>query len=99
MRCSQAVLVAMACVTLGTGCVSVVLAPGAAEVLVTTNPADVDECMPVGNIRVPDSDTGADSVFRNQVIGLGGNAGLVTRTSGFLPPFPKEGVAYSCPGL
>ena len=97
MRCSQAVLIAVACVTLGTGCATP--APGAADVRLTKNPADVVGCRLLGNIRVDDSDVGSDSLFRKQVMGLGGNTGLVTATTGLLPPTPSEGVAYLCPQM
>lgn len=33
-------------------------------------------------------------MFRNQVVGLGGNAGLITQYSGGLP---ADGIAYKCP--
>lgn len=60
------------------------LAPGADKVKVTQVAADVAGCAAVGTIEVPklpngqvnDLDTGTQ--FRNQVIGLGGNAGFVT---------------------
>jgi hypothetical protein len=97
----QAVLITVTCVTLEAACVTVSLAPGADLVRLTKTPGDVATCKPVGNIRVPqDANTGtvgianAQNQFRNQVVGLGGNAGLVT--SGLLD-VPVEGIAYQCP--
>jgi hypothetical protein len=79
-------------------CVS--LAPGADKVRITKNPADVANCSAVGNINVPIELQGqfdiarADTQFRNQVIGLGGNAAFVTSSS---LGIPVEGIAYRCP--
>jgi hypothetical protein len=88
----QAVLITMACVTLGTACVNpIILAPGADQVRLTKNPGDVANCAPSGNIRqeYPDIDG-----FRNRVVGLGGNAALVTEGS---LGFPLVAVVYRCP--
>jgi hypothetical protein len=81
-----------------TACVS--LAPGAADVRVTSETSEVAECSSVGKIRVPvdinrqvDLAT-ASSRFRNQVVTLGGNTGLVTDGS---VRIPIEGTAYRCP--
>ena len=87
----------MACVTLATGCATP--APGAADVRLTKNPADVVGCRLLGDIDVPDSDVGSDSLFRNKVVGMGGNTGLVTATTGLMPPTPSKGVAYMCPQM
>jgi hypothetical protein len=81
-----------------TACVS--LAPGADKVRVTKNASDVANCSAVGNIKVPGEASGqvdiatADTEFRNQAIGFGGNAAFVTSS-----PFgiPVEGIAYRCP--
>ena len=81
-----------------TACVS--LAPGADKVRITKNPSDVANCSAVGNIKVPGegSDqvdiTTADTQFRNQVVGFGGNAAFVTSST---LGVPVEGVAYRCP--
>jgi hypothetical protein len=95
----QSVLIAVTFVTLGVACAfayKVDLAPGADQVRLTTNPSDVATCKPVGNLRVPPDTPPSDltPIFRNQVIGLGGNAGFVTvgRIN-----FPLDGVAYQCP--
>ena len=83
---------------LGTGCVT--LAPGANQVKVTKNPQDVAACKAVGNIQVPTTAGGtvdmanAANQFRNQVVGLGGNTGLVTAG---LVGVPSQGIAYQCP--
>jgi len=98
MQRPQAIVITVACVTLGTACVT--LAPGADQVRLTKSPADVATCRAVGNIQVPrDPQTGtvdlnAQRQFRNQVVGLGGNAGLVT--DGLLG-IPSAGIAYQCP--
>jgi len=80
-------------------CVS--LAPGADKVRLTNNASDVPSCTAVGNVKVPaGNSTGyvpifeASKEFRNQVVGHGGNTGLVTY--GFLD-IPSEGIAYRCP--
>jgi hypothetical protein len=94
----QAVLITVACATLGTACVSpITLAPGADQVRLTTRPGDVATCKPVGNIQLPRPDSvpapDPESQFRNRVVGLGGNAGLVTSPLNG----PTEGIAYLCP--
>jgi hypothetical protein len=94
----QAVLITIACAALGTGCVTpITLAPGADQVRLTAKPGDVATCKPVGNIQLPRYRPDAigipdfESEFRNRVVGLGGNAGLVTSAYG-----PIEGIAYLC---
>jgi hypothetical protein len=85
-------------VTLLTACVSLV--PGAEKVQITRNASDVAKCSAVGNVRVPIESQGqldiadADTRFRNQVIGLGGNTAFVTSSS---LGIPVQGVAYRCP--
>jgi len=104
MQHSQAVLITIASVILGTGCqtTNVTLAPGADQVRLTKNPADMANCKPVGNIQVP-GPRGLDVLgdperqFRNRVVGLGGNAGLVTSTAAGLNDVPREGIGYRCP--
>jgi len=94
----HAVLITVTCVTLGAACAAtthVNLAPGAAHVRLTKTPGDVSACKPVGNIKVPiELNANAESRFRDQVVGLGGNAGFVT--VGTLRA-PAEGIAYQCP--
>jgi hypothetical protein len=77
------------------GCVSsrTTPVPGSDKVHVTTNPSDVAGCTAVGNIKVPDMTADMDIQFRNQAVGFGGNAALVTVTH----LGPVEGVAYRCP--
>jgi len=95
MRILTLVLLVSCCIS---ACVS--LAPGADKVLVTRNESDVAECTSVGKIRVPvDLDrqvdlASASARFRNQVVALGGNTGLVTDGSVHIP---IEGGAYRCP--
>ena len=82
------------------GCVTVSLAPGADKIKVTNKAAEVAGCTAVGNVHVPKSANGlvdaasAATQFRNEVLGLGGNAGFIT----YGPlSVPVEGVAYRCP--
>jgi hypothetical protein len=69
-------------------------------VRVTKVKEDVATCAAVGNIKVPVNTDGVPNItnpateFRNQVIGLGGNAGFVTLGT---VDFPREGIAYRCP--
>ena len=83
------------------GCVpTVALAPGADAVRVTTTVSDVANCKPVGNLATPRNEKGgvnlenAANQFRNQAVGLGGNAAFVTDGS---LNIPYEGIAYRCP--
>jgi hypothetical protein len=79
-------------------CVS--LAPGADKVRFTKNAADVATCRAVGNVRVPIESQGqvdiadADTRFRNQVLGFGGDTAFVTSSS---LGIPVQGIAYRCP--
>jgi hypothetical protein len=74
-------------------------APGSDQVKLTSNGADVASCTAVGNIR-PAGGEGVSEVdnapirFRNAVVGLGGNTGLVTEG---LLGVPAAGIAYRCP--
>lgn len=91
-------LVAVSLICLS-GCAPFVLAPGAADVRLTKVAADVVGCTAVGNIQLPrDSDgfelRNAVGRLRNQTIGLGGNAALVTES---VHGTPTTGVAYRCP--
>jgi len=100
---SGELMIAAGWVVLGAACLLVVgcmvaLAPGADQVKMTKNPQDVTSCQAVGNVKVPTSDGNVDIVnaareFRNQVVGHGGNTGLVT----FGPVgAPSQGIAYKC---
>lgn len=78
------------------GCMTVIPAPGSAQVRLTQNPADVAACSSVGNVHVAPDDQNvyAEATFRNLVVGAGGNTGLVTKTNeGLL----VDGIAYRCP--
>lgn len=92
------VALACICVAAAAGCVT--MAPGADSVRLTRNSPDVAACSPVGNVKVPTNDQGlvdistAETVFRNQVVGYGGNTGLVTEG---LLGVPSAGIAYRCP--
>lgn len=79
------------------GCVTVVAAPGADQVRLTQNPADVSACTALGNIKLTPQDQGtvADVNFRNAVVRDGGNTGFITQMSvGTTDPI--EGIAYRC---
>jgi hypothetical protein len=58
------------------GCVSTPQAPGAAQVTITRNAADVAGCTAMGNINVT-----AGGEPRNQAVGLGGNVVFDTTPS------------------
>jgi hypothetical protein len=73
------------------GCIPVVLAPGAEQVKITQKPADVATCPAVGNVS-PNLQKQEDA--RNLTVGLGGNALLVTQKS--LDGVIISGVAYHC---
>jgi hypothetical protein len=73
------------------GCVPVVLAPGAEQVKITQKPADVAGCTAVGNVS-PNLQKQDDA--RNLTVGLGGNALLVTQES--LDRVIISGIAYHC---
>jgi hypothetical protein len=76
------------------GCATVVLAPGAERVRVTTNAAEVVPCKPVGNVKaLSESPFDGMATIRNQALGLGANTIFVTAyVSG-----SEQGVAYNCP--
>lgn len=89
-------LIACSFIIAAVGCVTVVPAPGARQVRITADPANVSGCTPVGNIApLPNESVSmARVMFRNRVIGLGGNAGLITKR---IFNEPIEGIAYRCP--
>ena len=95
---TRVLIAAIAVATSLTACVS--LAPGADKVRITKNTADVANCSAVGNVRVAIETQGqidfadADTRFRNQVVGFGGNTAFVTSSS---LGIPVEGIAYRCP--
>jgi hypothetical protein len=86
---------ALACLLALGGCLvnRAIPAPGSEQVRMTTNPSEVSACTAVGNIKVVDGTPDMDIQFRNQAVGFGGNAALVTVTR----LGPTEGVAYRCP--
>jgi len=67
------------------GCMLPTLAPGAAQVKVTSEPADVKGCSAKGNVRDPN---GIYAGMQNQAVGL--NANVVFLTSMY------TGIAYQC---
>jgi hypothetical protein len=74
--------------------VAVAPAPGSEKVRLTRNASEVSSCSAVGNIGVKATGSSARTEFRNGVVGLGGNAGLVTSGPMWAP---VEGIAYRCP--
>jgi hypothetical protein len=75
---------------LSTGCAidsGLTLAPGAEQVKITTNPADVTGCTPVGNISPDAINNLSHRLAQNQAVGL--NADVVFSTG-------YGGVAYRC---
>lgn len=78
-------------------CATMVPAPGANQVRLIHNPAEVAGCTPVGNINLPPSQQGTYAAFnfRNRVVGYGGNAGFITVS--VLASEPIDGIAYRCP--
>jgi hypothetical protein len=95
MRLRMMVLLSLA--TLLPACEAVPLVPGAAEVRVTRDPADVASCAAVGNVDAGCSPEGQQKTFehtiRNGTIGAGGNTVLVTKEwQGMV----CEGTAYAC---
>ena len=91
-------LIACSFIIAAMGCVTVVMAPGADQVRLTSDAASVSGCTPVGNIApLPnESASRARAVFRNRVVGLGGNAGFITKR---ILNEPIEGIAYRCPPM
>lgn len=77
------------------GCATAVpLAPGADQVRITKNPADVASCAPVGNIdsRIEGLPSQIQAQMQNQAVGLGGNVVLQTSAQGT----GLSGVIYRC---
>jgi hypothetical protein len=93
-------MIVVACVVLTSTAACVTLAPGADKVRITKVPSDVSNCTAVGNIKVPRGADGnvdianAETDFRNQTIGLGGNTAFETAAP---LGVPFEGIAYRCP--
>jgi hypothetical protein len=98
MQIARSLSAAIIFVIVLSACVS--LAPGADKVRITKNASDVSACSAVGNIHLPRDAKGnvdiynADTEFRNQTVGLGGNTAFVTQSGVFVP---VEGIAYRCP--
>jgi len=97
-RLIRLVLVALIVPAAMAACVT--LAPGADKVHITKVSSEVSNCTAVGNIKVPRGADGnvdianAESEFRNQTIGLGGNTAFETAAP---LGVPVEGIAYRCP--
>jgi hypothetical protein len=83
--------------TLLPACETAPSVPGAAQVRVTRNPADVSSCTAVGNVDAGCSPEGQQRTFeqtiRERTIGVGGNTVLVTTEwQGMV----CGGIAYAC---
>jgi hypothetical protein len=92
----HALVVSLSCMSLF-GCVwpqPVPLAPGADQVKITRNAADVAACTAVGNIdsRMTGIPSQIPPQMQNQAIGLGGNVVLDTSVVGTT----TTGVIYRC---
>lgn len=87
-------LIAAATLLLLAGCMTTALAPGAADVKIVQNAADVASCTAVGNVRQP-PDQFVD--MRNLTVGVGGNTLFVTEQGAVGAKRIVAGVAYHCP--
>jgi hypothetical protein len=98
MRVARLIVVTGAVLTCVTACVTP--APGADKVRITKAASDVSSCTAVGNLKVPRNAGGnvdianAETEFRNQTVGLGGNTAFETSAA---LGVPVEGIAYRCP--
>ncbi len=93
MKSIRGKLVAVAICATAAGCSTVSLAPGADEIKVSRNTADVAACASLGNVGNPPpimTDPDAERQMRNETVKLGGNALLLTS------PFGRTGIAYRC---
>ena len=73
-------------------CVTAPLAPGADNVKLTQNAADVAGCKAVGNVSLilgRDDLRSREALLRNRTVGLDGNTVFLTTS--------LKGVAYRCP--
>jgi hypothetical protein len=85
--------VGVAACALATGCSTVSLAPGADQVAVTRNAADVAACTSLGKIQASSpmlTDPDAERQLQNQTFNLGGNVLL------FDSSLQRSGAAYHC---
>lgn len=88
---------------LAASCVTNKPLPGAAQVRVTRNQADVAKCRELGSVflktagRFTDSNVAVDQL-RGETAKLGGNSLLLLDDRVFTPSgVPESGMAYSCP--
>jgi len=85
--------------TLIVGCTTITAAPGADNIRLTDNAADVAACKAVGNIKTPQVSPGlvnsfvAEKQFRNLAVGLGSDVALVTEGT---VSVPVAGIGYRC---
>ena len=92
IRCR--LLIAVTC-ALAAGCANVKLAPGADQVKLTRNSAEVAGCTPIGNVGTSQpmiTDPDAQRQMQNETLALGGNIVLLTSA------FGRAGTAYRCGG-
>ena len=83
---------ALTAASLAAGCVTTNMAPGAAQVNITRNAADVAACTAVGNL--PPGGYSSDTAS-NETVGLNGNTLFVTSEN--LTATILGGIAYRCP--
>jgi len=89
------IAVAAVTITLLSGCVTT-LAPGASEVIVTRNPADVAHCSPFGSVQGGPAEFPGNDIkdLRNQAVGAGADTVLIT--SSIFTSNGAGGLAYRC---
>ena len=83
----EIIVIAVLTTGLFCGCATTVPAPGATDVKVTKNPADVADCTAVGNISNEMMRNYDPLMAKNRAVGLNGNVILDTGTGG---------IAYRC---
>jgi hypothetical protein len=93
---SARIAVALAAIAIS-ACVSIPLAPGAAQVNVTRVAADVSSCKALGNIDLDAAAAGIDNA-KNHAIGLGGDTVLDTTPTSIYgtTQLLRTGVIYRC---
>ena len=91
MKCVSGLFFLVAIAVATSACQTVVLAPGAEQVKITSNPSDVAGCQAVGNVTAGPNQPDWGNELSNRTFGLGGN--VLFLTNKFVG---NEGVAYRC---
>jgi len=86
------VAIMLGCATQPSGGPVNAIAPGAENVKITRNAADIASCTAVGNV----STAGGDAQLQNEGVGLHANVVLVTLWGVISGVVVTEGVAYRC---